>query len=173
MSAEDQVPVLPHMAGEFYAWLWWKSEDNGGHFDLGDPIGRVDVWVDDRLAFRNPNDSKVAAVMTGEHPSTSLEAKAALAGGKVLQELRIAVKRDDREFSVTLKGPAIDLARVKLPQMVDGGGEEALYDRMFLYDELCGVLTGLLSSYARERTGPTWEDETLPAIRRWIGGLDE
>src|SRR5688572_27418516 len=105
----DGLPVPSHLAGEFYAWLWYASEDQGGSFALPHPVGRVDVWVDERIAFRNPDEQKVAAVMTGENPAGTLEARAALAGGKVLQDLRIGVRRDDREFIVTLKGPAMSL----------------------------------------------------------------
>jgi hypothetical protein len=68
-------------------------------------VGAIHLWVDDRLAFRRPEDTKVTAVMTGENPAASLEARAALAGGKVLQEIRVGLRRDDREFFFTLKGP--------------------------------------------------------------------
>ena len=74
----DALPIPTHLASEFYAWVWWSSEQRGGHFDLGENLGPVDLWVDDRIAFRNPDAQKVAAVLTGENPSTTLEARAAL-----------------------------------------------------------------------------------------------
>mgnify|MGYP006928197029 CR=1 FL=1 len=171
MSAEDEgLPILPHLASEFYTWLWWSSEELSGVFDLADPVGRVDVWVDERLAFRNPNDTKITATMTGENPSSTLEARAALAGGKVLQELRVGVRRDDREFFTTLKGPAMHLSGLKLPQVVNEGGEEVLYDRMHLYEELCFILAGLVQQYADVRNGPHWDDSVFPRLRGWIIG---
>ncbi len=166
----EGLPIPPHLAGEFYAWLWWATEDRGGVFDLGEPVGRVDVWVDDRLAFRHPGENKVSAVMTGENPSTTLESRAALAGGKVLQELRIGIRRDEREFSVTLKGPPMHFAQAKLPQVVTEGGEEAMLDRMHLYDELSFVVAGLFRAYCRARTASDWETEHLSALRRWVVG---
>jgi len=104
----DVTPVVPHLAPEFYTWLWYRSDQSGGSFDLdgGDnPVGRIELWVDDRLAFRVPGDKKVSAVLTGDNPAESLEAKAALYGGKVLHEVRLRIKRDERDFAVTLKGP--------------------------------------------------------------------
>jgi hypothetical protein len=168
----EALPIPPHVSGEFYAWLWWASEAHEGVFDLGGDVGRVDLWVDERMAFRLPNEAKVSAVMTGENPARTLEARAALAGGKVLQEIRIALRREDREFSVTLKGPAMDFQRIKLPQAVDGGGEEALYDRMFLYDELCFILAGLFTQFGSVRASAAWEGEVLPVVRAWVGGAD-
>ena len=169
-ESADGLPILPHLAGEFYAWLWWASEVQGAVFDLGDPVGQIELWVDARLAFRNADDTKVTAVMTGEAPSTSLEARAALAGGKVLNELRVGVRRDDREFTVTLKGPAMHTTGLKLPQVMSEGKDEVLYDRMFLYSELMLVITGLYRTFAEKRISGEWEQDVLPSLRRWIGG---
>jgi hypothetical protein len=173
MSAEDGLPAPPHLASEFYVWLWWATEVRDGSFDLGGELGHVDIRVDERLAFRNPNDTKVSAVMTGDNPGAQLESRAALAGGKVLQDLRIIVRRDDREFGVTLKGPSMDLQRMKLPQQVDGGGEESLYDRMFLYEELTFVLSALYKEFSATRVSPRWKREVLPAIQAWVQALPE
>lgn len=166
----DGLPVLPHLASEFYVWLWWASEEQGSAFELPDPVGRIELWVDERLAFRNANDTRVTAVMTGEAPSTSLEARAALAGGKVLQDLRVGFRRDEREFTVTLKGPSIHITSAKLPQVASEGIDEALYDRMFLYKELTLVLGALYRSFAELRVEESWATETLPALKRWVAG---
>jgi len=161
----DGTPTPAHLAGEFYVWLGYVTEAEGSNFELGDKIGRFDLWVDDRLAFRNPDDAKVSATMTGENPARTLEARAALAGGKVLQELRLGLRRDDREFEFTLRGPTLDIVRIKLPQVVDGA--EAIFDRMHLHDELVFVLGGLFKRFATERTSDAWGREVLPGMRAW------
>lgn len=171
MSAvQDGLPTPPHLASEFYVWLWWASETREAKFSLGEQ-GEIELWVDERLAFRLPSDTKISAVMTGENPSTSLESRAALVGGKVLQDVRVRFRRDDREFSVTLKGPEMHIQRAKFPQNVDGGGEEALYDRMFLYEELCFVIATLFQEFATLRTTGAWADEILPAMQAWSQGV--
>lgn len=166
--SDDGLPVLPHVSGEFYVWLWWASEVQSAQFHLDDPVGIIDLWVDERLAFRIVGETKVTAVMTGEASSTSLEARAALAGGKILQEIRIFLRRDDREFSVTLKGPEMHTTGVKLPQVVSEGEGEVLYDRMFLYAELTLILGALFNQFAAKRVSDEWNDEVLPALRQWV-----
>lgn len=167
MSIEGS-PVLPHLATEFTTWLWWASERQEGHFELPGKAGGVTVWVDQRLTFRNPDENKVTAVMTGENASTTMEARAALAGGKVLQEVRLGFRREEREFLLTLKGPELHLAALKLPQVVGGGGEEAVRDRMFLYEEAHLVVGALFRVFAALRTSPEWEAEVLPELRAWV-----
>ena len=168
MASEDQLPVAPHTASEFYTWLWYQSEKNESRFDLGGDIGKIELWVDDRLAFRLPDSPKPSAVLTGENPSTSMEARAALLGGKVVHDLRLAIRRDDREFGVTLKGATLDLQRAKIPQAIEGTSEEALHDRMFLYEELTAILGALFREFAKLRTSKAWGKTTLPAIRKWV-----
>lgn len=166
----DATPIPAHLAGELYLWLWFTSEQQQGSFDLPDPIGRVTLWVDARLAFRRPEDNKPTSVMTGENPAASLEARAALAGGKVLQELRVGLRRDDREFFATLKGPGIHVAQLKVPQVMSDTSEEAVVDRMFLVEEFHLVLEGLITAFAAKRGDAAWGREVLPAMRHWLTG---
>ncbi len=174
-DVQEGLPIVPHLAGEFYTWLWYTSEQRGAAFDLPAPVGAVDLWVDERLAFRAAEETKVVAVMTGENPAATLEARAALAGGKVLQEIRLGLRREDREFLFTLKGPAMHLTALKLPSVVSEGAggqgmEEALFERVHLYDEVCFVLSGLFREFAQIRAGNAWQDEVLPGLHQWILG---
>lgn len=168
---EELGRVPPHIASEFYLWLWYTSETTGGTMALGGEHGEVTFWVDDRLAFRGSGEEKVTAVLTGEAPSTTLEARAALRGGKVLRDLKLALRREDREYAVTLRGPGIDLAGAKLPALVKGGDvAESVYERMFLYEELHWMIGALFRRFAEERAGAGWEESLVPALRRWVAG---
>ena len=167
----DVTPILPHLAGEFLLWLWWASDRQSGLFELGEPWGTVELWVDARLVFEGGESG--SATVTGENPSTSLEAKAAVAGGKMPKEIRFGMRRDDREFLFSLRGSMLDIASAKVPQVVKGDGPEALYDRMYLYEELYGVVSSLLAQFARSRTATTWSEAEAPAIRAWLAEADE
>ena len=112
----------------------------------------------------------VFTVMTGESPSTTLEARAALAGGKVLNDIRLGIRRDDREFVVTLKGAGMHLQSIKLPQVMSETPDEAVFDRMFLYEELCFIIKGLFQNFSSMRSGEVWGREVLPNMRSWIMG---
>ena len=166
MSAEA---VMEHVACEFLAWVWFETERTGGRMDLGAPLGVVDVWVDERLAFRDSTDDRPRAILTGENPSQTLEARAALAGGKLLRELQLGIRREERDYSVTLKGGLLDFCGVKLPPG-EAEEESLIYDRMFFYEELHLVLSKLLQRFAETRTSEEWEQSTKAAIGEWIAG---
>ncbi|MGC6493325.1 MAG: hypothetical protein ACON5B_10855 [Myxococcota bacterium] len=170
MSEIEPTPIPAHLASEFYAWLWWRSDEVSDVFDLGSDLGSVTLWVDSRLAFRLPGDNKATAVMTGENPNASLESRAALAGGKVLQELRVGIRRDDREFTATLRGPELHITGLKVPQVLSESEQEAVMDRMFAYDELALVVGALFSSFADARVRPAYESEVLGPMNAWLLG---
>ncbi len=167
----DPTPAPPQLATEFFAWLWYASERDGGTFALDD--GSVfTFWVDDRLSFRLPDEDKARAVLTGESAAASLEARAALLGGKVVRDLRLACKREDREYAVTLRGAHLDLQGARLPTELKAKDEvaEVLYERTFLLDELWFMIGALVRRFAEERSGADWVGEHLPRMRAWAGG---
>ena len=164
------LPALPHLTSEFFLWLWWRTESEGGVLQMGDPVGELSIWVDERLAFRSPGETKLTTIVSGERASEALEAKAALYGGKVLQQLRLHIQRTDREFGVLLNGPDLTMTQVKLPQVAQETQEEAIYDRIFLYGELCFVLKALWVEFTNQRVDSSWSLDTVPAMQQWLGG---
>ncbi|TVQ90932.1 MAG: hypothetical protein EA397_10565 [Deltaproteobacteria bacterium] len=170
MSTTEPTPTPTTLGSEFYLWLWWRSEEEAGRFDVGESGERIELFVDDRLAFRIPGETKVTAVLTGDNASESVEAKAALFGGKILQELRVRLRRDDRDFVVTLKGPEVHLTRVKLPQVLGDNEFEAILDRMSSYDELVWLVGELFTAFGRERASDAWTQDIEPRLRAWVEG---
>lgn len=172
MSSSDAAPALPHLSLEFFVWLWYASERDGGTMNLGEEAGVCDVWVEERISFRPPDEDRARAVLTGENASGSLEARAALASGKVVKDLQLHLRREEREYTVTLRGPHLDLAGAKFPTHATDGEGELLFERMYLYEELWFIVGALYRAFARERTAGSWHSETLPAVRRWVSGDD-
>lgn len=166
--ADEGNPALPHLSVEFFVWIWFASERDGGTMALPENIGVIDVWVENRLSFRGLAEEKARAVVTGENASSSLEARAALAAGKVVKDIQLHLRREEREYSVTLRGVNLDIS-AKLPPHSGEGEDGLLYERMYLYEDLWFILEGLYQRFALERTHPSW-GATLGAIRGWVSG---
>jgi hypothetical protein len=167
--SDQGTPALPHLTAEFFVWLWYASERDGGTMSLGE-AGVCDVWVEERLSFRIPDEDKARAVLTGENTAHAPEARAAMASGKIVRDLQMHLRREEREYTVTLRGVNLDLAGVKFPAHSPEGVDELLYERMYLYEDLWFVIGQLYRKFARERTADDWVTGTLTDIRRWVGG---
>ena len=154
---EKDTAAYPHLDSDFYLWLWHRSEVGQGSLE----DANIDFWVQDRLSFRVIGEDKASAVLSGD-PAHSPEAKAALVGGKIVKDIRIGLRRDDREYAVSLRGK--DIAGAKLPALVKGGDvAEVIYERMFLYEELNFLLETLFSRFFELRSSDDWEN----SLRDW------
>ncbi len=181
MSGDDREALVgatellpPHVSADFYLWLWWKSEEERGKFSIEDESSVVEVYVDDRIALRATGEERPSAVLTGESPGSTPEARAAVAGGKVPKDIRLYVRREDRDYHVTLRGTRVSVAQAKLPTQVKSGDvAEVLYDRMFVYEELHWIVACLLRSFAKVRCSEAWASTVVPRMIRWTNALDE
>lgn len=174
---DDEMPILPHLGSEFLLWLWHTSDTNnnvinftqppeGEEVDL-DALAYVDLWVDERIAMRSPNEMKVTAVLTGDNPAATLESRAALLGGKVLQELRIGIRVDDRDYLATLKAPDLLLHGVRLPShTTDTAFEDNAVERLLLLEELDRLIGMLFCEFGRVRVSDDWRS-TVETISQW------
>lgn len=173
MSDDGATELLPpHVSADFYLWLWYQSENLGGRFTLEDGTA-LECYLDDRLALRETGEERPTTLLTGDSPGTTPEARAAVLGGKVPKELRLLLRRDDREYRVTLRGERVGIAGAKLPTQVKTGEvAEVLMDRMFVYEELHWLVACLLRQFAAERVQESWRTAAVPAMRTWLSALD-
>ena len=150
---------------QFLHWFWWRSEKNACVFTL-DPQGDVDAWVDSRVLLE---DTQAAdkALLTGDNPSGTREARAALVGGKTPREIRIGIRRDNLEYLVTVRGIYLDLASISLPISVGDDLDETVRVRGLAYEDLFALLTSLVRLFAEERTSDLWDSELAADMKTW------
>jgi hypothetical protein len=160
---------LPHLATDFFTWLWWTTEENGGRVNVDGE--EIILWVDDRMAFRLPSEDVSRAVLTGADTARAAEAKAAMAAGKILKEVRLRLQWADREYGFTLKSPGFDVGGLVLPPLPEEGDEQdRLLIRMEAIEALWAVLGAIYRKFADLRTSDNWEKEVVPTIQKWLIG---
>lgn len=145
----SQTPIVPHVNAEFLLWLLLESSLRPTELSR-----RIDgdLWVAERIAFRNPTETKPQVVLTGENPGGSQEALDALRSGKVISEISIGLRSGDHEYSATLSGSDLGIKRLKLPATLSEGDDAQVYDRAYLYEQFTGTLQRAFQAYAEDRT---------------------
>lgn len=166
MSELTATPFPAHLGSEFLLWLWWRSELDDASFPLPAPVGRVSAWIDGRIVFRTSTGAKPAVVLTSENPSSSREAKVTLQTGKVLHEVCIGVKRDDREYLAIIQADGT-VKGLKMPQVLSEKEEEAVIDRLFLYEEFMLILKALFAKFSEDRA-LRWT-QCRKSLAEWLG----
>jgi len=170
--AEDRVQLMAEKAflgTEFLTWLWYRSQRDGGRFDLPEGAGGPClVHMDDRLALEAwVGPGAQADAFKGGDPAASPEAHTALRMGKKASEARLRIERGDREWTCTLKGRTLDLSSIKLPALLTQVEDDRFYERMELLGALDDVITALYRLFLETRLSKPWVNE-LTAMQGWV-----
>lgn len=155
----EPTPFPTHLGSEFLLWLWCIA-DTESHMNVSG-LGVIDLWVEDRIAFRPSGGSTATVLVTAENSAQDTAAFAALYAGKRVQQIRLGLRRDEREFTFTLD-ENLHVRALKLPSILSEGAEEAVLDRMHLIDEVQTVIVQLFVKFAALR-------RDLPLFKERVG----
>ena len=162
-------PASQFLGREFLLWVWWRSEVDFATVELAE-FGTVDFWIDDHIQFRTSGDDPQISDIRGGAPATTLEARTALLSGKTVESFKMALRVREREYSFSLRADSLEIASLKVPSDLQEGADEKIYERMFLLEEVTGILDALFFRFLELRLTETWNREQVPAIRDWIAG---
>ncbi len=178
INANDLEPVsfspdtsleLPHestLGMDFFTWLWFIWEKEGGVFHL--PDGReVGFMLEGPITFFREGQGAHEAVLRKGTPLNSREAGTALFCGKKLKRAKVVIAQNDDVFSATMDSD-FAFRGLKLPkgeQTEDGGKFE---ERMLFIETFWTTWLALFDRFLDLRTDPKQWPETLSAMRQWI-----
>lgn len=161
-------PMPPHVASEFLLWLAYREA-------MGDEVYTVNgedctVLLQEEVELKRPEEEKSSVVLRGvgraEHP----ELLASLKAGRVLHRAKLSLRVSDREYRLVLTGPQLQWSGVKLPKIVKSGDlGENLYEELYLYEDLHGLVRGVFAQYAERRVDPDRWSQEGSSLRAWLG----
>jgi hypothetical protein len=162
----DEHPANRFLGREFLAWLWYRADTDYGHLDISG-FG-VDFWLDDDIQLDGRGEDPQRVRIRGGSPSTTREARAALAAGKVPERARLGFRVGEREYTLSLRGGPLDITGLRVPQVTKKGDvEAAVCERMYLYEEATAILGGLFGAFQTSRLHPSWP-RLRETIRNWM-----
>ncbi len=167
MDLYDLIEKTRFLGREFIVWLWWKSDRFEGKLELLGQ-GPYEVWLDDQITLEAEGEQVERSQLRGAAPATTPEAMEALRQGKVPTKARISISRDEREFTFVLVADSFSLSSVKPPSLLQDEVEERFYERMYLLEELDGLLLSLFKEFLLLRASAVWDSELAPGIRSWV-----
>ena len=162
-------PASQFLGREFLLWVWWRSEVDFATAELPH-YGTVEFWIDDHIQFRTPGDNPQIADIRGGAPATTIEARTALSTGKTVESFKMGLRVREREYSFALRADSLEITSLKVPADLQDGDDEKIFERMFLVEEITGILDTLFFRFLEQRLTDSWTGEQVPAIRDWIAG---
>lgn len=156
---------------EFLTWLWFRLETDGGDFELAD-ARTASVSLDDFLAFAPSEDDETEQTLRKGLPSRSAEARAGLRNGRRVRRMKLIVAIGDREWSLTVEGPTLNLQGVKLPPDPEdvGSREELAAERAAAFFEIRDVVATLYRRFLDERLRDDYKATAGEEQAQWMAG---
>lgn len=131
----------------FFAWLWGLLQSGEDMVGLPDGTQALFSLVDE-VRFASTQADHDEVVVRIEDPTGSDEARAAAHANRCPTSVRLFLRREDREYTMSLSGPSLAISGLKVQQAVKGGETaEVLYDRMYLYEEAVWMVQALVDQY--------------------------
>ena len=154
---------------EFLTWLWFRTETEGGEFDLGK--GRVvGLSFDDMLEFAPLEEDETQHTLKKGTPTRSVEARAALKTGHRLRRARLTLGIDERVWSFTLDAPTMGLRSIKLPEDDEEAesAEERSRERAANFLELHELVGAVYREFLKIRLRPDYVNTDAEHQAAWM-----
>jgi hypothetical protein len=169
MDLVDRIETTRFLGGEFVLWLWLSRDVTEGMIELPE-VGSVEVNLESALTLIDPLAEKERVAIRGVDPCATREADQALRRGKLPRKVGLRFVHADSEWICTIDAATLALSGVRLPALLSEGEEEHFHERMRLFEQLHGLVQRLYRHFLGVRLTPAYDEQLLPAMRRWVGG---
>lgn len=170
MDVLERVRQTALLGKDFMIWLWFKSENEDRHFDLG-KLGIVELWFDAKIILAMENEQgheSVTCIAPNHHFK---EARFALAQNKKISEATIRMRQGDDEWSFALDATWFNFKSFKGPKVIEDKEEDSdglFYEKMLLLEKPVALMNALFRTYILLRASAAWKSHEQPALERWI-----
>lgn len=164
MNLADLIEKRRYVGREFLVWLWFESEIMESRFEV-EGYGPCEIWLEGQLALTMESEH---SRLKGAAPSATPEAHEALRQGKLPAQARVRLNRGELEHAFLFTAESLALSGVKIPKVMKEETDEQFYERMYLLEDLEGMLASLYGRFLGLRLSTAWNDTVAPMIRAWV-----
>ncbi len=156
---------------ELLTWLLWRSE-------AGDPLVDVEgagleVLFTGRITLRGLAGDVNELAARGVAAPYSAEVRRALDAGLLVHQARLRLEHGEQAYEVTLDAEFLDVRSAKLPPPLAEADDDRLIERLEQAERLSSLVDALVEAFLAERSGKTWRQRTVPALKDWMRAEDE
>jgi hypothetical protein len=158
------------LGNEFLTWLWFMIEIDQSSFRRHDP-DLVSLTVGNRMVLENTGkNAKETVTIKGDNASLE-EGLVALTKGAVVTEIHLSYKTGAQNWEFSLKGESLNISNLKLPETgpveTPDDLEGVVLEKVYLIEKVIGLVNNLFSHFIHLRLSDTWQNQTMPQIRKW------
>lgn len=169
-SRAELIETRRFLGREFLTFLWFQSLVFE-KFDVG-TLGQVTLHFDKTMTLETSRDDvggfKEKSTLLSPEPTYAREAVEALRQGKLLTRCKLTMTRGEQTFTFGLDADTLGISSAKLPPIVADVGEDAIYERIGLLEDLEASVETIFYQFLELRLSPSWNGLVRPALYAWI-----
>jgi hypothetical protein len=151
---------------EFLTWLLWRTES-------GDPLVEregtgVVVLFTGRLVLRGVAGDVTELSARGALAPYAEQVRRALDEGLLVHGARLRLTHGEKVYEATVDAEFLDVRAATLPELMAEEEDDRTLERLYLAEQLSGILDALLGEFFQVRASAAWAKKTVPAMKRWM-----
>jgi len=165
VSDRDELAFLGE---EFLTWLWFRTETEGGDFEIGSRA--IAVLLDDYLAFAPRESDETEQTLRKGTPSRTAEARAALRNGHRVRRAKFVIAEGSQEWTVTIDGPTMNLLSVKVPDDDEEASDprERSTERIRAFLDIHEIVGLLYKTFLQQRLRTEYLQTSAERQAQWM-----
>ena len=157
---------------EFLTWLWFMIENDQHALQKLDPeLAALEVGHRMVLVNRRHRDTGETVTIKGDHAGMD-EGLLTLKKGGMVAEIHLVYRSGDHEWQFSLKGESLNISSLKVPATGKVESQEevegAVIEKIYLCEKAVELINQLYGRFIKLRLGNKWQQEVVPAVRKWI-----
>lgn len=165
-AREQLLRGRTYLGREMLSWLLWRSES-------GEPLVEYDerpvtVLFSSRVVLKGVHEDVTEMSARGATAPYSEQVRHALDRGLLVHSARLCFTHGDRQYEATLDAEHLDVRSAKLPELMTEENDDRLQERLYLTEQLSGIVDALVEAFLAERTHKRWKQKIVPAMKEWM-----
>jgi hypothetical protein len=160
-----------YLGREFLTWLLFRSES-------GDPQcqyeneGVIPLFTG-RIVLRGITGDVNELSARGSLAPYSEEVRHALDNGLLVHSARLRLTHGEKVYEVTVDAEFLDLRAGKLPELMSEEEDDQLTERLYLTEQLSGMVDALVVAFLQVRASRAWSKQVVPEMKAWMKGEED
>lgn len=165
-AREQLLRGRTYLGRELLSWLLWRSES-------GEPLVEYDgqpvtVLFTSRVVLKGVHEDITELSVRGALAPYSEHVRQALDRGLLVHSARLCFTHGDKHYEATLDAEHLDVRSAKLPQLMAEEEDDRLEERLYLAEQLSGMVNALVEAFLAVRTHKRWRQKVVPALKEWM-----
>lgn len=169
-AREQMLRGRAYLGREFLTWLLWRSEtatSAANSVTVFQDAG-VEVLFTGRCILRGITGDVTEMVARGALAPYSAQVKHSLDRGLLIHQARVRLTHGEKVYEVTLDAEFLDLRAAKLPELMAEEEDDRLLERLYLTEQLAGMVDALVHAFLAVRCKPGWGRMVVPEMKHWM-----